>query len=195
MIRPVSFSTTSAAISAVRADLVTQGFTGPVNFGRKFLKQRRDPTSGGMPAGSVVVCPPENGNSPLRAPRLTGGNPRPTFTVSRALEIHCWSTGPLGSFPSQYEADFSAAEILTAAVLRSFEIYVPGAKAGGRSDPTEHGETVFGVEIVTALSIDLEQPDTTYQIAIGAVFKPNYAMQFPDGNGGTASTDTGSDQF
>lgn len=190
MIVPVSYATTSAAVAAVKADLLSQGFTGTVQLGKQFVKQHRDPTqaSGGV-TGSVLCVP--LGRSLLQAPRLTGGNPRPTFTKSQALEIHCWSQAAgFAGFTTQYEADLTAAEMLTAAVLRSFEIFIPGAKRGGQSEVTDAGENIQGVEIVTTIAIDLELPDTTYQVATGAVFNPNYGMEFPDGQ-----TDSGSDQF
>jgi hypothetical protein len=181
VIVPKSFSSLSAAIAVVRADLATGGFTGPVSIGKRFLKQRRDPTSGGSVIGSVVVVPVERSN--LRAPRLTGGNPRPTFTTKRAIEVHCWArAASLGSFPTQYEADFAAAEVLTSAVLRSFEIYIPGAKDGGGLDLVEEGENVFGVEFVATLALDIETVDTTFAVATDAVFVPNYAAEFPDGH-------------
>lgn len=196
----VSYATTPAVVAAVRADLVVQGFQGPVYFGKQFLKQHRDPTlvsagvSGTGATGTVVMFP--IGRSPLGAPRMQGGNPRPTFTVTRAMEIHCTSQAPplptpnSTAFATQYEADLALAEILTAAVVRSFEILIPGAKRGGQSDITDAGENIQGVEIVTTLGVDLELPDTTYQVATGATFAPGYMMQFPDG-----TTDSGSDQF
>jgi hypothetical protein len=186
MIKPVSFATTSAAVSKVRADLLAQGYTGTVLFGKQYRKQHRDPTAGGSVFGSVVVVP--IGRSPLNAPRLNGGNPAPTFTVARTLEIYCWSKAPIGSFLTQYEADLTAAEILTASVLRSFEVYVPGAKRGGTSDVVDAGENTFGVEVMSTISIDLELPNTTYQLATGAVFVPSTLMEFPDGH-----TESGSD--
>jgi hypothetical protein len=169
----------------VRADLAAQGYTGKVYFGKQFLDQYRDPTAAfnvigyGTINGSVLVIP--IGRGKLRAPRLLGGNPRPLFTLSRTLEVHCWSQAPIGSFATQYEADLSAAETLTAAVLRSFEIYVPGAKDGGDSQITDAGENIAGVETVTTLEVNLEIPDTTYQLATGTVFVPGVLLQFGDG--------------
>lgn len=183
----VSFATVSAAVAAVRTDLVAQGYAGPVLLGKQYVKQKRDPTAAvavtgyGTIAGSVVIVPVGSA-SPLRAPRLVGGNPRALFTVSRQLSIHCWSQAPLGGFSTQYEADLTAVELLTAAVLRSFEIYVPGAKRGGDSEITDAGENSFGVEIVTGIEIDLEIPDTTYQGATGAVFVPQPALEFTHGS-------------
>jgi len=188
MIVPVSFTSTSSALAKVRTDLIAQGFTGSVYLGKQFLKQHRDPTSGGSIVGTVVAVP--LGRGTMSAARLTGGNPRPMYTVARPLALHCWSTAPIGSFASQYEADLTAAEILTASVLRSFEVLIPGAKRAGDQEVTDAGENSFGVELVTNITIDLEVTDVTYQVATGAVWAPNYGMQFPLGN-----VDSGSDQF
>jgi hypothetical protein len=183
VIVPVTLPTISAALTKVRADLTARGIAATVLLGKRHLKDKHDPTTG------VVVVVPEEEDGAMGGPRLLGGNPRPLFTLAQPLALHFLASAGTQSDPlTQYEADLTQTELLRANVLRSFEILIPGAKRGGRSRVVDVGNIVFGAYIVTKITIDLEQADTTYELATGAVFAPSILMEFPDGH-----TESGSD--
>lgn len=167
----VSFPTIRAAIAKVRTVLATDGYAGSFGLGPRPLTSRSNPL-----AGAVAIL--AKGDAAIQGPRLLGGNPRAVFTVVQPLEIHCYAkAAPQSDASTQYEADLEAAEQLTSNILRAFEIYIPGAKRGGRRTITGADvENLNGVEIVATITIDLESPDSTYELATGVTFVPDVEL-------------------
>jgi hypothetical protein len=169
------FGTIRAVSDAVKAQLVTDGVTAAYVLGKKtVLAQRGDPIS-----GRVVVVPSPD-PSPVSAPRFEGSNAdetRATYTISQQLRIHTWARAAVQSDPStQYAADLEAAELLRNAVLRAFDFVAPGANRGGTTAPTDAGENIYGVEIVTTISVFIETLDTPWIAVPDLTITPNVVL-------------------
>jgi len=183
-----SFGCIADIFDAVAARLAADGNTFVFGLGKYLLSQRGDPN-----AGRVIMIPSDK-PSKLGAPRLMGGNPRPTYTINQLLEIHCWAKAPTQTDPAtQYKADLKAAEGLRNVVLDVFEIFIPGAKRGGMTWVPYVGENISGVEVVALIGVDIETPDVTYELADGATFNPTVELEFTHGSSNPAdfTFDTG----